>query len=387
MTIDKSPVLNQLTRADTGHVEFDYGSYSYDLLFVFSYDGQGQPKPIVVTCKRQLITGKDQDPDFQKPASFSANQVTATSPPVDWSQLIGSVQAGFVMTALGLFFTIAFYAVDKGLQAREHARDAKEKEKAEIELQEMKSKATETLNKVRDVAWDLVDSTNLTIKLAEFRNDIINQVKSSLADAMRAQPNDASPAENHVAAAAAAASAVRDAVQDNAVLNNQESIINRMGAVGDLLPIEAKNAMVQQAVVGAVSSIPIYQDPASSQMLNDLADQAVSHHVSQQSDVVVQEAQTKIAKIEADLAANKQTFDEAQQAAQKAHQDPKSDPKVRDIEQEINRQKVELQKEQDRKAEAQRAKQQADDDAEESEVRFHEHEDSQEFDPEVHGEP
>lgn len=360
VSMNNELVQNQKKDPTSGHILFDWSTYTYDLLFTFSYDTNGKPQPCKAECKRYPIgkpTAANKDP-------FYATQIII-DPKVDFSQGITATQASLMMTGLGLFLSVLFYAIDKARECKRNKGDAEKEEKLNEQFEDLHKVIQKGLDNLKTLTDKLVERNPPVVDLRDCRPDVENGMRSAMVADMRLQPDADRSRLDRIADAAS--NRVAPLSLENAVrARGQEQILEALNPIRNLLSPESRSAAVQMAVLRVVQGNELHENPAASSFSQGVRDSQVARFQMQQNQSAVDAAREQESQLAESL---KEKQADAQQHRINwwlEHPDsPKSDADNDPAVQEADREVAEEDKKHQAADDAVRWHEQAQDDAQE----------------------
>ncbi|KAK0911582.1 hypothetical protein LTR91_020419 [Friedmanniomyces endolithicus] len=224
------------TTDSRGHVLFEFQSLRYDLVFESPTGLASQPKVATVKGTRTTL-GDPKGPT----SDVTAEQQDASSPPQDWAEMKGSLQAAYVLSLFGLSWTVLFTLIGE-------YRNWKDKKEALA-----KDEVAKRIEKLSEPVKKSFKATNeLVLKLAELSDPggsidvdrgvveeaVTAGIKAQL-DLLNKDPRLLTAADRS-RITAKAAEAMREAVRTARPL-----VLDYLGGLGDLLGDDALEAAVE----------------------------------------------------------------------------------------------------------------------------------------------
>ncbi|KAK0782287.1 hypothetical protein LTR91_004316 [Friedmanniomyces endolithicus] len=375
------------TTDSRGHVLFDFQSLRYDLVFESPTGLASQPKVATVKGTRTTLA------DPKGPTSdVSGTQQDASSPPQDWAEMKGSLQAAYVLSLFGLSWTVLFTLIGeyRNWKAKKEALAKDEVAKRIEKLSEPVKKSFKATNELVLKLAELSDpGGSIDVDRGVVEDAVTAGIKAQL-DLLNKDPRLLTAADRS-RIMTKAAEAMREAVRTEYLDEARPLVLDYLGGLGDLLGDDALEAAVEHHAdlhmseianklrkLGAGSpwlqaTIDAVVANAGKEAYRELGDLTKASQTA--TEAIIEQNNHDRAENERKLAKYKSQFDDLKltEAEMSAHQDEhdaelgRLENQMQSAEQELNRQQEQeewhREEEADFGKEAEEAKKQADEHA------------------------
>ncbi|KAK1038365.1 hypothetical protein LTS16_012024 [Friedmanniomyces endolithicus] len=364
------------TTDSRGHVLFDFQSLRYDLVFESPTGLASQPKVATVKGTRTTLA------DPKGPTSdVSGTQQDASSPPQDWAEMKGSLQAAYVRSELDEY---------RNWKAKKEALAKDEVAKRIEKLSEPVKKSFKATNELVLKLAELSDpGGSIDVDRGVVEDAVTAGIKAQL-DLLNKDPRLLTAADRS-RIMTKAAEAMREAVRTEYLDEARPLVLDYLGGLGDLLGDDALEAAVEHHAdlhmseianklrkLGAGSpwlqaTIDAVVANAGKEAYRELGDLTKASQTA--TEAIIEQNNHDRAENERKLAKYKSQFDDLKltEAEMSAHQDEhdaelgRLENQMQSAEQELNRQQEQeewhREEEADFGKEAEEAKKQADEHA------------------------